>query len=72
MVEMGVLWEIASCGVIRGNTIVAVTDYEPFSNPGEALESLAGSSTVEVEEQGMNMRALCCSGSNPEMGNFVD
>lgn len=41
VVEMGVFWEITSCGMIRGSSTVTVTDYEPFSDPGEALESLA-------------------------------
>lgn len=40
VVEMGILWEITSCGMIRGSSPVTVTDYGPFSNPGEALESL--------------------------------
>ena len=40
VVEMGVLREITSCGMISRNSVVTVIDYEPFSNPGEALESL--------------------------------
>lgn len=30
MAERGVLWEMTSCGVIRGSGRVAVTHYEPF------------------------------------------
>lgn len=66
------LWEITSCGRIRGSAVGLVTDREPLSNPGEALESLAGGSAVEVEKQAMSLSASDGSGSSPEMGSSVD
>lgn len=39
VVEVSVLWEIASWGMIS-SSIATEIDHEPFSNPGETLESL--------------------------------
>lgn len=48
VVEVGVLWEIASWGMISSSVATEV-DHEPFSDPGETLESLDGCSAVGLE-----------------------
>lgn len=59
VVEMGVLWEITSCSMTSRSRVVTVIDYEPLSNPGEALESLDSCSLLGLEA--VSMRALYCS-----------